>query len=182
MSKKVSVVDSEISRDKIIDIFEGFSSNPYRTLIDIFPEQVGSSSKHYWDIFEYLIDNEFESFVNRAFNIIIKFICYYEYKYIITQTYRDGDAEYTAYSYVLIDDLKTMFSKLANGHISTFSMYFETLDILLSLYNDSILICAEGLKDNNNAFRVLERLSVSEGFFIEAVFDPTVNETPKANN
>jgi len=52
----------------------------------------------------------------------------------------------------------------------------------LSLYNDSILICAEGLKDDTNAFRVLEKLSASEGFFIKAVFDPTVNEAPKANN
>jgi|GEM_PF-3657477 len=124
MSKKNSIVDSKISKNEIIDIFEDFSSNPYRTLIDIFPEQVGSSSKHYWDVFDYLIDNEFENFVNRAFNIIIKFICYYEYKYIITQTYRDEDAGYTAYSYVSIDNLKTMFSKLANDHISTFSMYF----------------------------------------------------------
>lgn len=182
MSEKVSVVDSEISRDAIIDIFEDFSSNPYRTLIDIFPEQVGSSSKYYWDVFDYLMDNEFENFVNRAFNIIIKFICYYEYKYIITQTSRDEGIEYTAYSYVLIDDLKTMFSKLTNGDILTFSMYFETLDMLLSLDSDSILIYAEGLKDNNNAFKVLENLSVREGFFIKAVFDPTVNEAPKANN
>lgn len=182
MSKKNSIVDSKISKDELIDIFEDFGSNPYRTLIDILPEQVGSSSKHYWDVFDYLMDNEFENFVNRAFNIIIKFICYYEYKYIITQTYIDGDAEYTAYSYVSIDDLKTMCSKLTNGHISTFSMYFETLDILLSLDNDSILICVQGLKDDNDAFRVLEKLSVSEGFFIKGVFDPTVNEGPKANN
>lgn len=75
-----------------------------------------------------------------------------------------------------------MLSKVANGDISTFSMYFEELNILLSLENDSILICIEGLQDNNNAFGVLEKLSVSEGFFIKSVFNPTVNEAPKANN
>lgn len=182
MSKKGSVIDTKISKDEMIDIFEDFCSNPYRTLIDIFPEQVGSSSKNYWDVHDYLIDNEFENFVNKAFNIIVKFICYHEYKYIITRTYTGEDTKYNAYSYVSINDLKTMLFKIANGDISTFSIYFETLDILLSLDNDSILIYIEGLKDDNNAFGVLEKLSVSEGLFIKSVFDTTINDGPKVSD
>lgn len=182
MDRNQLILDTKISRDEIIDIFEDFCSNPYRTLIDIFPERVGRSSKHYWDVHDYLIDNRFKDFIDKAFNIIVKFICYYEYKYILTRTYAGEDINYNVYSYVPIDELKNMLSKVANGDISTFSMYFENLNILLSLDNDSILIYIEGLKDNNNAFEVIEKLSVSEGLFIKSVFDQTINEAPKSNN
>lgn len=47
MTKKEFVRDKNISNDEIIEIFDKFNSMYYRTLIDIFPEQVKSPSKYY---------------------------------------------------------------------------------------------------------------------------------------
>lgn len=176
MDKKQLVLNTEISKNEIIKIFDKFNSMLYRTLIDIFPEQVESTSKHYWDVNDYLIANEFKNFINKIFNIIIKFICYYEYKYIITQEYGDEDINYNVYSYVSIEQIKTMLLKVVDGDISTFSIYFENLNILLSLDNDSIVAYIEGLKDNNRAFKILEKLSINEGVFIKSIFDSTIND------
>ena len=156
--------------DCILDLLDYFNEKKETTIIDIFPYKISEDNSNYWEIEEYLLTNEFNSFLNKIFLVFIKFICYYEYDFVIIEKNVNNDSEYTPMDSksVKISDLKNLFTvDLCNRTISSVSFYFKKIDLLFYVDSDSLIACIKGLNTKNKVYDLLKKFTIGEGLFIK---------------